>query len=158
LANKKIIAGNILNLTDARYFAAQEVDFLLFDLDEVDIQTIVNIKEWVSGPEVLLSLGKVSLNNIEEAIIRISPKAIGCDKEMFDRIQYLRAHTELFYIQKEEEEIIKWDQETYTSNLEDGMTNAYTGMIIKGGEESKVGVKSFEDLEDIFEAIKNSRE
>jgi hypothetical protein len=77
---------------------------------------------------------------------------------MFGSIQYLKAHAELFYIEKNEEEIIKWDQEIYTSSLEEGMTSAYTGMIIKGGEESKVGVKSFEDLEDIFESIRNSRE
>lgn len=158
MTNKKIIAGNILNLTDARYFAAQEVDYLLFDLDDVDIQTIINIKEWVSGPEILLSLSGISLNLIEEAIIRVSPKAIGGIKEILDSLNYLKAHTQVFHIEQDEEEVIIWDQDIYSSNLEKAMKNNLTGIILKGGDESDVGVKSFNELDDIFESIRNNRQ
>lgn len=158
MTNKKIIAGNILNLTDARYFAAQEVDYLLFDLDDVDIQTIINIKEWVSGPEILLSLSGISLNLIEEAIIRVSPKAIGGIKEILDSLNYLKAHTQVFHIEQDEEEVIIWDQDIYSSNLEKAMKNNLTGIILKGGDESEVGVKSFNELDDIFESIRNNRQ
>lgn len=158
MTNKKIIAGNILNLTDARYFAAQEVDYLLFDLDDVDIQTIINIKEWVSGPEILLSLSGISLNLIEEAIIRVSPKAIGGNKEIRDSLNYLKAHTQVFHIEQDEEEVIIWDQDIYSSNLEKAMKNNLTGIILKGGDESDVGVKSFNELDDIFESIRNNRQ
>lgn len=158
MTNKKIIAGNILNLTDARYFAAQEVDYLLFDLDDVDIQTIINIKEWVSGPEILLSLSGISLNLIEEAIIRVSPKAIGGNKEILDSLNYLKAHTQVFHIEQDEEEVIIWDQDIYSSNLEKAMKNNLTGIILKGGDESDVGVKSFNELDDIFESIRNNRQ
>ena len=50
----KVIASHVSNLTDARYFAARGVDYLLYDLDEISVEKIAEIQEWVSGPEALL--------------------------------------------------------------------------------------------------------
>jgi phosphoribosylanthranilate isomerase len=51
----EIFAGNITNLTDARYFAAWNVDYLAFQFDEtgaegLNIHQIQAILEWVEGP------------------------------------------------------------------------------------------------------------
>ena len=50
----KIKASKIENLTDARYFAAQGVEYLGFDLTNIEenqekYRTIHAIKEWVEG-------------------------------------------------------------------------------------------------------------
>ena len=37
MLSKKVIATAITNLTDARYFAARGIDYLLFDLDAIDL-------------------------------------------------------------------------------------------------------------------------
>lgn len=54
----RIIADNILNLTDARYFAARGVDYLCLNSikpeDNISIEEIIAISEWIDGPEVVL--------------------------------------------------------------------------------------------------------
>lgn len=153
---KKIIAGNILNLTDARYFAAQEVDYLLFDLGQVDIQTIMDIKEWVSGPAILLSFDRDSFQKIDEAVIRIGPDAVGSSAEGLKNLSYLKGHIDLFTLEATRDNItLIWDQKRYTTHTDDALSERYDGIIVMGGEESAVGVKSFDELDDIFERIKN---
>lgn len=66
----KIIAGGIANLTDARYFAAWNVDFMAFSLEgdenaSLQASTIYAIKEWVEGPKFL---GEFTLQTVEEII------------------------------------------------------------------------------------------
>ena len=61
-----IKAGHIENLTDARYFAARDVEWLGFHLDENDeeaisIHELNAIKEWVEGPKILAELGFLNL-------------------------------------------------------------------------------------------------
>ena len=61
-----IKAGHIENLTDARYFAARDVEWLGFRLDEKDeeaisIHELNAIKEWVEGPKILAEIGFLNL-------------------------------------------------------------------------------------------------
>jgi phosphoribosylanthranilate isomerase len=50
----KVIAADVGNLTDARYFAAREVAFLCFDIQQIDdtfaVQRATAIAEWLEGP------------------------------------------------------------------------------------------------------------
>ena len=53
-----IKASRITSLTDARYFAAKEVDYLGFNLEEgtenyLDPMHMKAIREWVEGPKIL---------------------------------------------------------------------------------------------------------
>ena len=54
----KVIATGVTHLTDARYFAAWEVDLLAFPLGPagVDWLTLNAMREWVAGPEIAVEL------------------------------------------------------------------------------------------------------
>ena len=54
---KLIIAYDVSNLSLARYYAAQGVDFIIIDLDqrifEINIELIAQFKEWIEGPTII---------------------------------------------------------------------------------------------------------
>ena len=73
MAIKKIMANKINSLTDARYFAAWNVDYLGFDLDVVLqnlelLNSYREIIEWLVGPKFL---GSTSRLHIGQEIIDI---------------------------------------------------------------------------------------
>jgi len=66
-------ASQITNLTDARYFAAREVEWLGFNLDTgsenaIPPQQISAIKEWVEGPKIVVEFGLQSPDEIKQAV------------------------------------------------------------------------------------------
>ena len=66
-----IKASRIANLTDARYFAAWEVQWLGFCLDSaashfLQPQEVAAIKEWIEGPLVVGEFGIQSLPEIQQ--------------------------------------------------------------------------------------------
>ncbi len=52
----KVKAGNITNLSDARYCAGMGVDWLSFPSNLVNPITFKEITDWVSGPQFILEL------------------------------------------------------------------------------------------------------
>ncbi len=57
-----IKAGHLENLTDARYFAAKDVEWLGFYLDpndpeSISFQELSAIREWVEGPKIIAEVG-----------------------------------------------------------------------------------------------------
>ena len=55
----QVIATGITHLTDARYFAAWEVDYLAFPLtgpDAIDWTTLNAMREWITGPELIVEI------------------------------------------------------------------------------------------------------
>lgn len=57
----KVKAGNITNLSDARYCAGMGVDWLGFPADSIDPKTFAEITGWVTGPQFVLELGTGSI-------------------------------------------------------------------------------------------------
>lgn len=53
----KVKAGNITNLSDARYCAGMGVDWLGFPIDSIDPKTFKEITGWVTGPHFVLEIG-----------------------------------------------------------------------------------------------------
>lgn len=53
----KVKAGNITNLSDARYCAGMGVDWLGFPIDAIDPKTFKEITGWVTGPHFVLEIG-----------------------------------------------------------------------------------------------------
>jgi hypothetical protein len=155
--NKKVIAGNILNLTDARYFAAQGVDYLLFDMANIDINTVVNIKEWVSGPEILLLFNEKAIGKLDEAIVRIEPKAIGSYSEDQKLIDHLGAYVDIFQIDESTKNEIQLyiEDQFYTTDVGKGMGTDLANLILMGGEEDKIGMKTYDELDEIFEDLQS---
>lgn len=146
----QVIASNITNLTDARYFAAYGVDYLLFDLGQINVASIKEIVDWVSGPKTLLMLGAEQIDQIDEAIIKLSPYAIGSKHNDAD-LSYLAGHVKIM-------ELVG-GQDTLTAHLDDMKYSSFDGvnidhpLIINGGEEAKVGFKNYEDLDEVMEAL-----
>jgi phosphoribosylanthranilate isomerase len=61
----KVKAGNITNLSDARYCAGMGVDWLSFPADAVNPTTFKEITDWVTGPQFVLEVAKnTSLDSI----------------------------------------------------------------------------------------------
>lgn len=52
----KVKAGNITNLSDARYCAGMGVDWLSFPADVVNPTTFKEITDWVTGPQFVLEI------------------------------------------------------------------------------------------------------
>ncbi len=68
----KIKASRITNLTDARYFAAKEVDFLGFNLEEgtegyLEPIYMKAIREWVQGPLITGEFDRTPARTVLEA-------------------------------------------------------------------------------------------
>ena len=74
----KVKASNITNLTDARYFAAREVEWLGFPLgsggDAVDATVVKAMAEWVDGVKIV---GEFELSTADE--IRRVAELVGTD-------------------------------------------------------------------------------
>lgn len=77
----KVKASSLSNLTDARYFAAFEVNWLGFNLSAGDAdycppQTAAEIREWVDGVEIVAEFGIEDLDEIRPALDLIRPDGV----------------------------------------------------------------------------------
>ncbi len=72
----KVKAGNITNLSDARYCAGMGVDWLGFPADSIDPKTFAEITGWVTGPQFVLELSAApipeSLSDYAVDIIQVN--------------------------------------------------------------------------------------
>ncbi len=146
----QVIASNITNLTDARYFAAYGVDYLLFDLGQISIDSIKEIVDWVSGPQTLLLVDAEQLDQIDEAIIKLSPHAIGSKSDQLE-LSYLAGHVKIMSVVEEHEDRKIVIDDIEFENFDGESMNR--PLIINGGDESKVGFKNYEDLDELMEAL-----
>ena len=206
-----IKASEITNLTDARYFSAREVDWLGFSLDSHSESYLaplqINaIREWISGPQIVVELGTLSGNDIiVQAIELLKPDAIQigpfCDIDMLSATESVAVIRELVpdSLEQLDDYLFEWNAwrlhiSFFTLNLEKNafswqllknnektlrslkqLCNEYDvmlslvfehaelneilfelkpfGLSFKGGAEEKVGMKSFDKLDDIFDLL-----
>lgn len=187
----KVIATDIANLTDARYFAAWGIDMMFFNVEEgttgsLTVPEIKEIIDWVEGPQSGIKISGLSVpEELPEAtnILDIDSLIIGpfIDqpslpeniKNVF-RICTLEEGWEenenliltlatpidrLSEDQKQKLKSISGQKKVYldglfkSTDLPTIESLNVTGIILKGGEEEKVGYKSFEDLDDILETL-----
>ena len=88
----KIKASCIRNLTDARYFAARQVDFLGFDLstlaeERLSLAEIKEIKDWIEGPTFVGEMDLLDISKAREIIDFLSLEIIQAG--MFTPMEYL---------------------------------------------------------------------
>jgi len=201
-----IKASRIAHLTDARYFAAKEVDYLGFNLEEgtegyLDPMYMKAIREWVEGPKIVGEFNRTPINVVREAAafygldavqvsaqnygpnlsaldnlevileLSIGPEGLPFSKEnlqafaaqadlflfnftgvgvskstFYGRIEYWQ---ELFSIRPSllQADIFAADWPEILDRLD------LAGLSIVGGEEEQVGVKSYDEIEEIFESL-----
>ena len=208
----KVKASQITNLTDARYFAAWEVEWLGFNFDQgsehyILPQNMKAIKEWVEGVQVVGEFSFASAEDINEAVellelnvvqvgmftevsvlekitaapiikeVVISPEVDEVSLE--NHLEQCEPHVEYFLLSFEKSGTT-WEK---LKNGESQIGNVLLGKLckkykiilsinlsqnsldeilaipnlhalnVKGGEEEKVGVKSFDELDEIFESL-----
>jgi len=174
MINRKIIVQNITNLTDARYFAAWGVDYLSYNLKpdspySIELEKIKEIKDWVEGPQTLIESNSVEfMEGLDGHILDVAYSTLPLSKEAFYRTtidDFISGVNPGNYIIKiKEADLIKLV--STMKDLRDGY-NIFLditdldfahldalpdcGLVIQGGEEEKVGVKSFDDLDKLYE-------
>lgn len=207
----KIKATSINNLTDARYFAAWNVEWLGFSLEMghpnyTRPQDVKEIKDWLVGPKIvgefgldqdateilasveLLQLDAVQLSMYTDDAIAKELNEVSLIKEwVLDDLSNIEAfalkcnelanHVDYFYLDLEKNNL-SWNalKENNKALLQlqelcveyailislvcppDAVEEFLDvvkphGMSLQGGEEEKVGVKSFDDLDDFFETL-----
>ena len=172
----KIIATDIANLTDARYFAAWGVDGLAYNVDPLSENSLSpaelkEITEWVEGPMTIIKLDGLEVPNTWDEItssIKIKNLILGpfidstaiADMDSIFRICTIedgwQESDRLVLVIPQEISALTTDQakkikeitlekEVYldanfsASDLNQIEELGFTGIILKGGKEEKVG-------------------
>lgn len=165
MLTRKVIAYDIRNLTDARYFAAWYVDYLHFDLKNILLDQVLEIVDWVAGVPILLDIS-VDQWAIEQDKILSKIDA----QQLVLPFAYANAHLKRFaydladqadvYILNDINHADIKDDSTYylhrdwsLDEIKSAELSSAIGITITGGEEEQVGVKSYEDLDPIFEYL-----
>ena len=195
-----IKASRITNLTDARYFAAKEVDFLGFNLEEgtvgyLDPVYMKAIREWVEGPGIVGEFSKSPAPVVREAAAFFGLDAVQVTETYSAQLPDLKELTVILTIAATGEtsslerllresapyvayflltlpsgipsdrEVEFWKKccSEYPVLLEADMPEAQlsglldliqpAGLGFTGGEEEQVGVKSFDEIEAIFDML-----
>ena len=170
----KVIADNVLNLTDARYFAAFGVDYLVFNLANIRQEAVKEICEWVEGVEVLLEIDETLSPEILDFIIQTKPAGIisssweilssardqlpeksfflrsenGDTSEEYDLITFSNNLDEITRTNPQQKIFVK------TTNIEEALSSPHIeGIVVEGEPEEKVGFKNFDELDNLFDKL-----
>jgi phosphoribosylanthranilate isomerase len=199
-------ANALTHLTDARYFASMEVDWLGFNIDPIAENAssplfVKTIREWISGPELIGEFSYASATEILTVSESIGLKAIHLGPLFnYDELKFIPDSYTLFAEIMIEENIPNSDIQAflnqyknkinfYTLNFSNlfeplsihwknslvSLCKAYpifihsngnanqiidhiqyfnpTGYCLSGGSEEKTGLKSFEELDEIFDQL-----
>lgn len=201
-----IKASRVAHLTDARYFAAKEADYLGFNLEEgteayLDPMYMKAIREWVEGPKIVGEFSRTPIRVVSEAAafygldaVQVTAKnyaaqlaeleglEIILEIEVGDQglpytateLQAFAAYAEVFLFNFDHTNISKsklyaekdfWKTicairpSLFQADLpatdwpEILDTLGLAGISLVGGEEEQVGVKSYDEVEEIFEGL-----
>lgn len=213
MLSTKVKASSLTHLTDARYFAAWEVQWLGFQMIEgadhyIPAQEVAAMKEWVDGVKIC---GEFGLSSVEEImnvvdVLALDTVQVGMFTPL-ESLQNLKGKVEVLqelvvenytdpadleYIMKTNQAAVDyfvlqcsrggvewsdieagtpidlatleaWAQEypiLLDIHLSEGQGSAAVaekypikGFAVSGGEEEKVGFKSFDELDDFFEDL-----
>ncbi len=180
----KIIAIGIANLTDARYFAAMGVDWIGFSMGAnrpLSVEHIIAFADWVEGPRFFLDVrGKPDvriaeiLGDFEAAGLLIDhgttlPHYGGKVIRALEQVSTNHDTTDiLIYSFDQWQASIAGANNSHNAeevwvNVQDtaeyldltGASDTISGIIISGGAEQKIGVKSYDELDELIERIRS---
>lgn len=212
MLSTKVKASSITHLTDARYFAAWETEWLGFylspgDENSVDGNQVAALREWVDGVKICGEFGMASTEDIETAISsleldsvqvgmltpvetleaihgkaeliqEIVPEAYMGADEIEEMLSTRKDQVDYFLLNFSKGGIIADDlksgQPYSLEQLQDWSSRfpilvdiqldkdgpvsflesiPLKGFAVQGGAEEKTGYKSFDELDDFFEAL-----
>ncbi len=160
----EIIAINITNLTDARYFAARGAKWIFYTVKDIeDIPKIKAIQEWVDGPYLGISLIQESSLEHKDLILKeLDPIGIMsndpiCWKKAKNFILTSNPDNQInedaaIVLITEKLNTIKPESYLYKKSWTDQEIKSMNqlklaGIVISGSEENKPGLKNY-DLHD----------
>lgn len=174
--DRKLIAQNITNLTDARYFAAWGVKYMSFNMKTdspyfIPIEKIQEIKDWVEGPGILIESDSIEFTDVSDGhILDNIYSSLPMSKSTFYRIPMSELKKGLpsghYILQLKARDIKEFntlDESVFSEidlyidisdlPLEDIDFPKDFGLVIQGGEEEKTGIKSFDELDDLYHLL-----
>lgn len=177
MLNRKVIAQNITNLSDARYFAAWGVDYLSFNTIPgsdyfIEIEKAKEIKDWVEGPACLIETNALEFEEVADGhILSNIYSSLPLNKETFFRVtldevdkglpsgKYIlnvSSETDLDNLNKinpSKTQGIELFLDITKLDLKHFNKLGHYGITVQGGEEEKVGLKSFDELDELYELL-----
>lgn len=197
-------ASSITNLTDARYFAAREVAYLGFNLEEnsgdyLDPMDMKAIREWVQGPKIVGEFNRTPASVVREAAAFFGLEAV--QVPLLDNLHDLAGLEVILYLPGTEDPatlapvlhrvapvvacfLLDFSTPELTTALQGVQSDAWknlfaqysvlldvqlpadalpallhklnpAGLALRGGGEERAGVKSFEEIDAIFEVLES---
>ena len=176
MINKSIIAQNITNLSDARYFAAWGIDYLCFNIIPdspyfIEQNKVQEIKDWVEGPKTLLESNALEYSDLGDGhVLSNIYQSLPLNKEVFYRIDFkelIKGVPPSKYIVKvSEEDLVASNNLNPTEllgndlylDIQDLPLDSFSkwpdwGLVVQGSEEEKVGLKSFDELDNLYDLL-----
>lgn len=171
LCDMRVIAYDIANLTDARYFAARGAHAIGFSIVQSTIDEINAIKEWVDVPSFFIRIPEdISAESLWEIQERtgISTFLITSIAEevsnLFPSANWIKFHAD---IDNEEDELafifhksispIENDAKHYVEAQGDIFDEknyaGYAGLLFSGSDEDKVGLKAYDTIDDFLDQV-----
>jgi hypothetical protein len=181
----KLIAYDITNLTDARYFAARGAHMIGFSVEHSTIEEVNAIKDWVDVPAFFLHLpenptaeliwewqdrtgvSSFLVSDISDEVVVLFPKAqwisflTPTQKESYLDLSYIFINSSIgadsvslanlslnlnqdipAYLEFSPYKSINLKEEKWIS-----------GVLIQGSEEDKVGLKSYDEIDEFLDTI-----
>jgi phosphoribosylanthranilate isomerase len=180
MLSKIVKAGSITNLTDARFFAAYDVDFIGFNFDPkspdyISPQNALAIKGWITGPKIVAEFANQDIDNIKNIIQFFEPDFVEVDDSfmatILPELQQLNMpvivrtnqlfspqEDVMFYVTsitnlQQIKDVSKYifDLSETTDDLPE--LNNILAIQLKGSPEMEVGIKSFDHIANMLEQL-----
>ncbi len=177
----KVLVENITNLSEARYCAGMGVQLLAFPAQHVDPKLYKDITGWVHGPEMVIDIQNNSnpstdlneyqapniicsisqladgLRSSSKFIVRLTPSEWNADKLFLN--QHNQEINYLLFSELDKKSISEASKEfkVYvamgSNSLSDLLALSIEGIALKGSDEMKAGLKSYEHLSEVLEEL-----
>ncbi len=176
----KLVAYDIVNLTDARYFAARGAHLIGFSAISSTVEEVNAIKSWVDVPDFFIQLpdnadadfiwewqertgiNKFLVSNINSDLIPLFPKAkwikFLCDVDETELIDLSAIFIQMENMDKMSSIEVDDDTDQFielSSSVIDKLDKMkpISGVFIQGGAEDKIGLKSYEVIDELLDRI-----
>lgn len=169
----KIKAGNISNLTDARYFAAYMVEWMGFNFSKTDpnalqLEDAKTIKNWIVGPKLISEFDTIDYDFIFQVTENMQTKSIQLNTaETFqNENNYQIIEKPIVVNNLEEAEKILQEQPFAILSINGNIDLAkkiisktrVTAIEIQGSAEEQTGLKSYDEINDLFDFLEEWQE
>jgi hypothetical protein len=160
----KVYAAGINDLTVARYVAAMNVDLVGFSTNAANKSSIIEMINWIEGPQIIVEVEDTEF--IEEAVVSVPchfvydkvnenflQGSLNNENNRFPVIIKLENPQQLDVLRLNIEEEIYFSLDEVSDDFLMKVDGLNSGIVLFTGSEESIGIKSFDDLEEIFEKL-----